>query len=344
VRPGLSADDRRAFMVGNSLFRDNWIVAPARAEGRDGLGPLFHANSCSACHQEDGRGRPPASRTDVGLGMIVLVSPADADGMPHPVYGKQLQDQAVPSVQPEVSITPQEEVVHGALGDGISGRAHRVSASGHVGRFGWKASKATLQDQVLAALHEDIGITSDAHPDETLTAAQRALVHAPSGGSPEIDARKVQRLAHYCRSLAVPAQRDAGTPEVERGRLLFAQAGCVACHLPTLVTGESSPVPQLRGVTIHPDTDLLQHDMGAGLADDRRDGEASGREWRTPPLWGLGLVRTVNGHTRLLHDGRARDAVEVVLWHGGEGQRARDAFVSMRAEDRAVVCAFLDSL
>jgi len=197
---------------------------------------------------------------------------------------------------------------------------------------------------VLAALHEDIGITSDAHPEETLTAAQRAVVQAPSGGSPEIDARKAQRLAHYCRTLAVPAQRDAGTPEVERGRLLFAQAGCVACHLPTLVTGGSSPVPQLRGVTIHPYTDLLLHDMGDGLADDRRDGDATGREWRTPPLWGLGLVRTVNGHTRLLHDGRARDSVEAVLWHGGEAQRAREAFVSMRAEDRAALCAFLDSL
>jgi CxxC motif-containing protein (DUF1111 family) len=131
---------------------------------------------------------------------------------------------------------------------------------------------------------------------------------------------------------------------VERGRALFAQAGCTACHAPTLSTGLTSPVQALRGVTFHPYTDLLLHDMGEGLADDRRDGDASGREWRTPPLWGIGLVETVNGHTRFLHDGRARGLEEAVLWHAGEAQRARDAFVNMSAKDRAALLAFLRSL
>jgi CxxC motif-containing protein (DUF1111 family) len=144
--------------------------------------------------------------------------------------------------------------------------------------------------------------------------------------------------------LAVPAQRGAGTPEVERGRALFAEAGCARCHAPTLRTGDRSPIEGLRGVEFHPYTDLLLHDMGDGLADNRRDGDATGREWRTPPLWGLGLIETVNGHTRLLHDGRARSIEEAVLWHGGEAQRARDAFVAMPAAERAALLAFLRSL
>ncbi len=404
--PRLSVDDRRAFSVGNALFRDNWIIAPASAEGRDGLGPLFNANSCSACHQDDGRGRPPLAAGEVGLGMVVFVSPRDADGAPHPAYGKQFQDQAIPGVAAEVCITLQPEVVRGAYadgqpwelirwrpsfqapaygplgdvrtsvrigpqviggglleavtdesmlqredaddrdGDGISGRASRVSGSGpsRLGRFGWKASQPTLEDQVLAALHEDIGITSGRHSRESLTDTQRTAITAPSGGEPEIDQQRISRLTHYCRTLAVPAQRDAGTPIVERGRALFAQAGCTGCHAPTLTTGLTSPVQALRGVTFHPYTDLLLHDMGEGLADDRRDGDASGREWRTPPLWGIGLVETVNGHTRFLHDGRARGLDEAVLWHAGEAQRARDAFVNMSSPDRAALLAFLRSL
>jgi CxxC motif-containing protein (DUF1111 family) len=402
--PGLPAEDRRAFSVGNSLFRDNWVIAPASAEGRDGLGPLFNANSCSACHQEDGRGRPPASARDVGLGMVVFVSPLDADGKDHPTYGKQLQDQAIPGTRPEVAIELSEartrgthadgrewelvrlrpmlsepaygpigdvrlsvrigpQLIGGGLleavpdeailasedptdrdGDGISGRAHRDPATGRVGRFGWKASQPTLEHQVRAAFHEDIGITSEEHPAEALSPLQRAAISAPSGGAPEVDAHKVARVAHYCRSLAVPAQRDAQDPAVERGRALFADAGCIACHSPTLRTGGGSPIAALRDAEFHPYTDLLLHDMGDGLADDRADGGASGREWRTPPLWGIGLVETVNGHTRFLHDGRARNLEEAVLWHGGEAQRARDAFGRMPAADRESLLRFLRSL
>ena len=401
--PGLSTEDHRAFVVGNALFRDNWVAAPAAPAGRDGLGPLFNANSCSACHPDDGRGRPPLAPGEVGLGMVTFVSPANADGAPHPAYGRQLQDQAIAGVTPEVRIelapepvrgmftdgTPWElqrwrvairdeaygplgavrlsvrigpQIVGGGLleavpdeeilaradpddrdGDGISGRVHRLP-DGRIGRFGWKASQATLEGQVQAALHEDIGITNDAHPEESLTAPERAAISAPSGGHPEADARKVQRIAHYCRTLAVPAERGRGTPQIERGRALFAAARCTACHAETLATGSSSPVEQLRNAEFHPYTDLLLHDMGDGLADDRRDGDATGREWRTPPLWGIGLVGTVNGHTRFLHDGRARSLEEAVLWHGGEAGRARDAFTQLPAQDRAALVAFLNSL
>ncbi|MFZ4723706.1 MAG: di-heme oxidoredictase family protein [Phycisphaerales bacterium] len=402
--PGLAATDRRAFSVGNALFRDNWVVAPASAEGRDGLGPVFNASSCSACHPEDGRGKPAMTRDDLGAGMVVMVSPRDADGQAHPVYGRQLQDQAIPGVEPEVRLelkprrvtgsfadgTPWElqrleltidRPAYGALGevrtslrvgpqvigmglleavadadlealadpgdrdgDSISGRVHRIASTGRIGRFGWKASQPSLEGQVRAALSEDVGITSDAFPEESLSPAQRIVIDAPSGGQPEIDAFKVERIAHYCRVLAVPAQRGAGEPLVERGRELFSMVGCAACHVPELRTAKASPVQALRGATFHPYTDLLLHDMGEDLADHRRDGDADGREWRTPPLWGIGLVGTVNGHTQFLHDGRARNLQEAVLWHGGEAQRSRDAFVAMPQSDRRALIAFLESL
>ncbi len=410
--PGLTRDEARAFSVGNSFFRDNWVVAPASATGRDGLGPLFNANSCSACHPEDGRGHPPrpaghAVQPEVGVGMVIFVSPYDADGTPHPVYGSQLQDQATPGVNPEVRIelTPQftngayhdgttyqlrswkiafadlaygplddvrvsmrigPQVIGGGLleaidettlraladpddknGDGISGRVHLVpdaDGSTRIGRFGWKASQPTLESQVVAALHGDIGITSDARRTDNLTPAERVKITAPSGGDPEADAHKIERLAHYCRVLAVPMQRGAGTMEVERGRSIFAQLRCTACHVPELQTGRHSPIVAFHAAIIRPYTDLLLHDMGDGLADNRCDGNATGREWRTQPLWGIGLIATVSEQASFLHDGRARTIEEAVLWHGGEAQPARDAFVALPAADRAALLAFLQSL
>ena len=133
-------------------------------------------------------------------------------------------------------------------------------------------------------------------------------------------------------------------PEVKAGARLFLEAGCAACHRPTLATGDVPELPALANQTFHPFTDLLLHDMGPELADHRPDFEATGSEWRTPPLWGLGLQFTVNGHTRLLHDGRARNVTEAVLWHGGEASKARDAFRSMSGENRTALIAFLDSL
>jgi CxxC motif-containing protein (DUF1111 family) len=409
--PGLSRDERRAFSVGNSFFRDNWVAAPASAEGRDGLGPHFAANSCSACHQDDGRGLPPLAELGAGRGSVLFVSPWERDGEPHEVYGVQLQDQSVEGVAREVAIVAAraserrrlpdgstvelerlvptvESPAYGPLGrvrlslrvgpqvigmglleavpdkellaledpddrdgDGISGRAHRVkSADGatRVGRFGWKASQPTLEAQVAAALHGDMGLTSPARPAENHSSAQADASAAASGGAPEVDELKVARLAHYCRVLAVPAPRtpdtDAARAQVERGRALFASASCAACHRPALRTGGDSPIERLREVEFEAYTDLLLHDMGDELADDRRDGEATGREWRTPPLWGVGLIEAVNGHTRLLHDGRARGIDEAILWHGGEAAGARDAFTAMSAEDRAALVAFVKSL
>jgi CxxC motif-containing protein (DUF1111 family) len=235
-----------------------------------------------------------------------------------------------------------------ADGDGISGRPTRAwdrrRQTTVLGRFGWKASQPTLEQQNAGAFVGDIGITSPLFPDQECTAVQTACVAAPDGGEPEVDQDKLDAVTFYTHFLAVPARREVDDPTVRRGGALFAAIGCGACHLPTLVTGRLDPYPELSGQVIHPYSDLLLHDMGAGLADDRPDFEAGGREWRTPPLWGIGLIATVNRHFLLLHDGRARGVAEAILWHGGEGGAAREAFRALSAADRTALIRFLESL
>src|SRR6185436_12286919 len=175
-------------------------------------------------------------------------------------------------------------------------------------------------------------------------AAETACTNAPTGGTPELDQLKLDLVTFYVTLLAVPARCDVDDPTVRRGEALFASAGCVSCHVSTLVTGELAGFPAVSHQTIHPYTDVLLHDMGPDLADGRPDFLASGSEWRTPPLWGLGLVPTVNDHLFLLHDGRARGFAEAILWHGGEGEAAREAFRTLSADDRAALIRFLESL
>jgi CxxC motif-containing protein (DUF1111 family) len=232
--------------------------------------------------------------------------------------------------------------------DGISGRAHYVTSRRHgrlvLGRFGWKATRPSLEEQIAAAFVHDIGITSSLFRDESISASQRAALSFASGGDPELADHKLERITFYCQSLAVPAQRRVEAAEVRRGRYLFGAVGCDSCHTPELTTGDGAAVAALRNQVFRPYTDLLLHDMGAALADGKRDGDASPREWRTPPLWGIGLIEVVSGHTRYLHDGRARNLAEAVLWHAGESQRARDAFRELDGDDRRALVAFLESL
>ena len=234
-----------------------------------------------------------------------------------------------------------------ADGDGISGRPNMVwdarRATVVLGRFGWKANVPTLEQQIAGAFLGDIGITSPVFPDENCPAGQRACQSAPHGGTPEIAAERLGKVVFYNQTLGVPAMRDVGDPQVRRGAELFLKAGCASCHTPQYTTGDH-PVAALSGQTILPYTDLLLHDMGAGLADGRPDFGAGGREWRTPPLWGIGLVDNVNGHTRFLHDGRARSIAEAILWHDGEGLAAREAFRNMSRAEREAVLRFLESL
>jgi CxxC motif-containing protein (DUF1111 family) len=237
---------------------------------------------------------------------------------------------------------------HDSDRDGISGRVNRVrdeTTGGMViGRFGWKANQPSLRQQNAGAAVGDIGITTSMHPLQNCTDAQTACAGAPAGGMPEMSDEFLDKLTLYTGLLAVPAQRNPNDPMVQRGAALFRSMGCASCHMPTLVTGPHPEMPELSHQTIHPFTDLLLHDMGDGLADGRPDFEASVREWRTPPLWGLGLVETVNGHELLLHDGRARGPAEAILWHGGEAEAAREAFRSAPADDRKALIAFLRSL
>ena len=235
-----------------------------------------------------------------------------------------------------------------ADGDGISGRPNQVwdpkEQRARLGRFGWKANQPGLEQQNAGAFLGDIGITSTLFPAEGCPPPQTACAAAPSGGAPELDQDKLDAVTYYAHLLAVPARRDAEDPEVLHGKALFRSAGCAACHTPVLQTGTLPGFPELEGQTIRPFTDLLLHDLGEELADGRPDFLADGREWRTPPLWGAGLIAVVNDHTLLLHDGRARSFAEAILWHGGEAEAAREAFRAMSAKDRAALIRFLESL
>ena len=410
--PGLDDDQQRAFVVGNNFFNDNWVTAPASTTARDGLGPVFNAQSCSSCHFKDGRAEPPSAASPEELGLLLRLSvPGEDDHggpVPDPTYGGQLQDRAVDGVPAEgtIAIDHQEvsgtfddgtpytlvgpeysvaDTAFGALGqdamispriappvfgaglleavpesvvrdlaaqqaeadDGISGRPNLVwsptAGALQLGRFGWKANVATVEEQTAGAFHGDIGITSRLHPDQDCTFVQLDCLAAPGGGEPEVTDEKLDRVVFYTRTLAVPARRDIGDAATDRGEELFGELGCSACHVPELTTGDSD-VEVLSDQTIRPYTDLLVHDMGPGLADDRPDFAAGGSEWRTAPLWGIGLTDEVNGHTSFLHDGRARDLSEAILWHGGEAERSRDGFLALPREERDDLIAFLDSL
>ncbi|UJR82785.1 Hypothetical protein I5071_48500 [Sandaracinus amylolyticus] len=226
--------------------------------------------------------------------------------------------------------------------DGISGRVRWIDAL-RIGRFGWKAGQPTVEEQTSAAFAGDLGITSSVHPTEACTESQAACLGAASGGSPELTATRLRVASSYVRLLGVPARRDAEAPSVRRGRVLFAAVGCDGCHRPSFVTGDSVE-PELAGQRIWPYTDLLLHDMGERLADGRAEGDASGREWRTAPLWGIGLLGVVGGEVRLLHDGRARGVAEAVLWHDGEATAARLGFESLTELERADLVSFVESL
>jgi CxxC motif-containing protein (DUF1111 family) len=239
-------------------------------------------------------------------------------------------------------------------GDGIRGQARRVWSKSEgremLGRFGWKAGAATVADQTADAFANDIGLSTPLVKASAgdCTAAQSACRNAPngddSGEGVEVPATMFDLTVFYARNLGVPARVKAADKQVLRGRAVFAQTGCAACHTPRHVTTKHPDRPEQSSQTIWPYTDLLLHDMGEGLADHRPEGTASGRAWRTPPLWGLGLTRTVSDHTLLLHDGRARNVTEAILWHGGEAQGARDRFAKLSVAERAALVAFLASL
>jgi CxxC motif-containing protein (DUF1111 family) len=242
-----------------------------------------------------------------------------------------------------------------ADGDGISGRAQVVRSDVHdrpmLGRFGLKAGNPTVLEQTASAFAGDIGISNPIHPAGAgeCTDAQTDCTAALHGGDPEqggfeIDQVGLDLVTFYSRTLAVPARRDVDAPEVLRGREVFFETGCADCHRPNYVTHRLEGDDPASFQLIWPFTDMLLHDMGPGLADNRPEGRASGREWRTAPLWGIGMTETVSGHSYFLHDGRARSLLEAVLWHGGEAEVARNRVIEMPPEDRAALIRYLESL
>jgi CxxC motif-containing protein (DUF1111 family) len=239
--------------------------------------------------------------------------------------------------------------------DGISGAVNRVWSRERkkvmLGRFGWKAGQPSLAEQNAGAMAGDIGVSNPLHPEPwgDCSVAQkrcRKAVHGIVGASDKLEASSkiMDLILFYTQSLAVPARRQANDPSVLKGKQLFYKSGCINCHVPKFATRKDYEVDALASQLIWPYTDLLLHDMGEGLADNRPEGYANGKEWRTPPLWGLGFTKTVNGHNQFLHDGRARNLTEAILWHGGEAQDSRDRFVGMSKDDRNYLLTFLNSL
>ncbi|WP_103308461.1 di-heme oxidoredictase family protein [Pseudomonas sp. MPBD7-1] len=236
--------------------------------------------------------------------------------------------------------------------NGISGRPNQVWDDAQqktvLGRFGWKAGQPNLNQQNVHAFSGDMGLTTSLRPFDDCTETQVDCKRAPSGngpdGEPEVSDNILRLVLFYSRNLAVPARREVNSPQVLAGKNLFFQTGCQSCHTPKYTTAANAAEPELANQVIRPYSDLLLHDMGEGLADNRSEFKASGRDWRTPPLWGIGLTETVNGHTQFLHDGRARNLLEAVLWHGGEAQAAQRQVLAFNAEQRAALLAFLNSL
>jgi CxxC motif-containing protein (DUF1111 family) len=240
-----------------------------------------------------------------------------------------------------------------ADGDGVSGVAaeveDRATGAWTLGRFGWKASQPNLRQQAASAFSADMGLSTSLFPSGhgDCTAAQQACRSAPVGAGPgrwEVSDTMLELVTVYTRYLTAPARRQPATPAERRGRALFQSVGRDACHRPSLATAERGVDPALAGRTFWPFTDLLLHDMGDGLADGLAEGSATGREWRTAPLWGIGSMQLDGANATLLHDGRARSILEAILWHGGEAQAARDRVAGLDGADRDALIAYVRSL
>lgn len=231
-------------------------------------------------------------------------------------------------------------------GDGISGRASWVPDVGRgtraLGRFGWKAAQPSVEQQIATALREDMGLTSWLRPQTACTPSQRGCTTRDH--TDEVSVQELEDLTRYVQLLAVPARRPLPDAALARGRRLFIATGCAACHTPRQVTAPQAAFPELTNQVIYPYTDLLLHDMGPGLADELAEHDARGPEWRTPPLWGLGLLSIIHGRLRLLHDGRARSVEEAVLWHDGEARTARRGYTALGRADRLALVRFVESL
>ena len=369
--PGLTAAELGAFVRGDDAFGRQF--SPGQ-----GLGPIFNNVSCASCHSGDGRGRPsnaltrfsvgkdlvphlggPQLQTKAVGGAIPETLPQGVQSsvrLPPPVFGMGLIE-AIPEATVLALADPDDR-----NGDGISGRPNYVvtrdfipideiggfipSDSGgrpQLGRFSRKAQVASLLLQIVEAYHQDMGITSVFLPTENKNPlASRSAEAADRANDPEIPEAEVRAVLAYVRTLAPPAPGEM-TSQRQRGEVIFQDIGCAACHVPELRTGPST-IAALSNQPVGLFSDLLLHDMGDALADNRVDGDASGREWRTTPLWGLRLMREfLNGEAFLMHDGSAANVDEAVRRHGGEAERSRNAFVALPEDARSALLDFVES-
>ncbi|NRA10577.1 MAG: thiol oxidoreductase [Crocinitomicaceae bacterium] len=368
---GLTDAQMFMFMQGDELF-DHVYTA------EEGLGPIFIQQACSGCHVGDGKGHPLNTVTRFGKETMSGFDYMLDQGGPQlqqrsingylaetlPVGYTHSSDRIAPIVIGMGLLAALHDNTILAMadpfdsnGDGISGRAnyiqppnyfkalniHTDSSGYRVGRFGKKASKVSLLHQVVFALKEDIGITSDYDTEDLYN----YLVGVNTGDlspDPEVGAAIVDRLVFYMRTLKAPTRRNESDPDVVAGEQIFGNLQCVKCHAPTLTTDDSD-ISALSQITFHPYTDLLLHDMGALLADGYPEGNASGSEWRTPPLWGLGLAEDSQGGTGFyLHDGRATTLKQAISLHGGEAMNAVNAYFLLTEAEKEQLIKFLKSL
>ncbi|MEM9078810.1 MAG: di-heme oxidoredictase family protein [Bacteroidota bacterium] len=330
-------------------------------------GPLGLQNYGTQIQDQSNRGIPIEAKISVTYDTITGAYP---DGKPYvlfkPIYifenenfGKIEKVMTSPRVAQQtigmgfISALPDSEILklvdeNDENGDGISGRPNYVwnheTGEKDLGKYGWKANAPTLKTQIASAFHGDMGLTSPIFPKNDCPSPQKDCDQAPNGGEPEVTEKQLKRVLFYQASLAVPNRRNVKNEKVLKGKVLFNQLNCIGCHAINQVTGKFPLNPLLEDITIKPYSDFLLHDMGEELADNRPDFEANGKEWRTQPLWGIGLIPTVNRHTYFLHDGRARSIEEAILWHGGEAEKSKKKFMRLPEKEREQLLAFINSL
>lgn len=398
----LSHDEEERFNLGKSFFRIPWVEAPSATTARDGLGPLYSANTCISCHPYNGAGSVYGSSGEISRSLVTRFSLKDQHDLhkgfvSDPIYGAQLSINGVNGVpfegkptlvyeaviseyadgsrlelrRPKVGVSTlnygklhhntvishrlapaligmglldqisdseilSREDVNDRDGDGISGRANRVidpiDGKSVIGRFTWKASAPSVRHQVAAAFHNDMGLTTSIYPHENCTQEQQQCLDAPRGRDRlDVPDNRLDAVSFYVKHLRLPKPS-----EHKKGEALFRQIGCTLCHAPSVKIAD--------GKTIAPYTDMLLHDMGEDLGDGRREFDASEREWRTAPLWGIGARTKVLNQRNYLHDGRARSIEEAILWHGGEAKGARERFRFLSKAQRQDILDFLEGL
>ena len=404
----LSDDEMDMFILGRSFFNIPWVEAPSATTARDGLGPLFNANTCISCHPGNGAGFATNERGNIHRSMVFRISRVEEATLPNdihqgfvadPYYGAQLSINAVHGVlfegipevnyqyhevkypdgdivtlrtpefsftqlnygvlSPETIMAPRVALSLIGLGeiekiseqdilanadpddtdqDGISGKANRVydirMKQWRLGRFTRKASAYSVKQQVAQAMHHDMGLTTPLIRHDTCTRVQNDCLYAVRKGEIDVPELRLDAVTFYISHLKIPAQRN---PEQHReGRRLFDKSGCSSCHKPFFITTESN--------TIYPFSDFLLHDMGESLSDRRTEYLAQSREWRTTPLWGIGLAKRLSKQATYLHDGRARTIEEAILWHGGEAESSRNRFMKLKRSERQQMIDFLRSI